>query len=143
MGDPQVAQFASWDACATKASAADYLAATILPQPWYRAICLHERPVGFVAARPGTAIDRCRAELSYGVAEIYVAAAAVGMAVAALFAELPELERVEGLVAVENKASKRVLGKAGFVRGVLRRYRVVRGKLWDMVCDSLTHPDLP
>ncbi|MQM14340.1 hypothetical protein Taro_047271, partial [Colocasia esculenta] len=143
MGDEHVGRYTSWDAFATREAAVEYFRASILPHPWYRAICLDGRPAGFVAAKPGSGIDGCRAEVSYGLARRCwgrgVATAAVKMAAAELFEEWPHLERLEGLAAVENVASQRVLEKAGFRReGVLRSYRFTKGKLWDMICYSLT-----
>ncbi|KAI6693259.1 hypothetical protein NL676_020969 [Syzygium grande] len=54
------------------------------------------------------------------------------MAVAEVFGGRPELERVEAVADVENKASQRVLEKAGFRReGVLRKYYVLKGRTRD------------
>lgn len=52
------------------------------------------------------------------------------------------MDRVEGLVFEENKASQRVLEKAGFVReGVLRKYFFVKGKSRDIVVYSIVNSD--
>ncbi|CAI0465908.1 unnamed protein product [Linum tenue] len=66
------------------------------------------------------------------------------MAVKAVFEEWgPELERVEGLVDVENVGSQRVLEKAGFYReGLLRRYVVFKGRSRDMVMFSILCSDV-
>ncbi|CAN1167997.1 Uncharacterized N-acetyltransferase YoaA [Linum perenne] len=45
-----------------------------------------------------------------------------------------ELDRVEGLVFLENKASQKVLEKAGFEKeGILKKYFFVKGQSIDIV----------
>ncbi|KAI6693261.1 hypothetical protein NL676_020971 [Syzygium grande] len=59
------------------------------------------------------------------------------MAVAEVFGERLELEMVEAMVDMENKASHIVLEKAGFRReGVLRKYAAVKGRTRDAVVFS-------
>ncbi|CAK7327079.1 unnamed protein product [Dovyalis caffra] len=49
------------------------------------------------------------------------------MVISNVFNEFPEIERLEGYVDVENKASKMVLEKAGFLKeGMLRKYFAVK-----------------
>ncbi|EEF45273.1 hypothetical protein RCOM_0911760 [Ricinus communis] len=55
------------------------------------------------------------------------------MVVKTIFDDMPELERLEALVDVENLGSERVLEKAGFMReGVLRKYCILHGQSRDL-----------
>ncbi|KAF9622584.1 hypothetical protein IFM89_032483 [Coptis chinensis] len=58
--------------------------------------------------------------------------------------DMPYLDRIEGLVFAENKASQRVLEKAGFLReGLLRKYFFVKGKSRDIVVFSIVVSTCP
>ncbi|KAK3146525.1 hypothetical protein QOZ80_3BG0267600 [Eleusine coracana subsp. coracana] len=121
--------------CATREQAAAQIRYTVLGHPWFRGICVDGRPVGQVSVWPyaddGSGGGR-RANLGYALAHDHwgrgVAAAAIKMVVGRVFEELPGLERLEAVTAVENVRSQRVLEKAGFHReGVLRKYIAGRG----------------
>ncbi|XP_040378482.1 uncharacterized N-acetyltransferase p20-like [Oryza brachyantha] len=148
--DPEVTAFCRWEPYESTEPLLAYLRDTVLPHPWFRAICLagggggDDTPVGAVSVTPTA--DACRAELGYVLARAHwgkgVATAAVKRAVAAVFAEVEGLERVEALVDVRNAASQRVLEKAGFRReAVLRRYCVLKGDVRDMVIYSFVSTD--
>uniref|UniRef100_A0A0D9W025 N-acetyltransferase domain-containing protein n=1 Tax=Leersia perrieri TaxID=77586 RepID=A0A0D9W025_9ORYZ len=149
--DPEVAAFCRWEPYDSTDHLLAYLRDTVLPHPWIRAICLaaaaagdDDRPVGAVSVTPTA--DACRGELGYVVARAHwgkgVATAAARRAVAAVFGEVEGLERVEALVDVRNAASQRVLEKAGFRReDVLRKYRVIKGDVKDMVIYSFVSTD--
>ncbi|XP_048135447.1 uncharacterized N-acetyltransferase p20-like isoform X2 [Rhodamnia argentea] len=146
--DPDVARFCRWEPYTSRDDALAFIAGTVLPHPYYQAICLDGRPVGAVwVTRNEAASDACRGELGYALGSGYwgrgIVTEAVRMAVAEVFGgERPELERVEALVDVENKASQRVLEKAGFTReGVLRKYVVVKGRTRDLVVFSRLSTD--
>ncbi|KAM3278783.1 hypothetical protein ACQJBY_046211 [Aegilops geniculata] len=138
--DPEVAAFCRWAPFASTETEAllAHIRDTALSHQWYRAICLagDARPVGSVSLEPTA--DRCRGELGYVVARAHwgrgVATAAVRAALAAVFAEVEGLARVEALVDVDNAASQRVAEKAGFRReGVLRRHYWHKGRVRDLV----------
>ncbi|MQL72263.1 hypothetical protein Taro_004589 [Colocasia esculenta] len=138
VSDARVSRFMTWETIHSREEALDYLVTTIFPHPWYRAICLGGKPVGFISVRPGAGADRCRGEVSCGVARRHwgrgVVPAAVRMTTRAVFAELPQLERLDALVAVENRGAQRSLEKAGFRRDVLHsRFRILDGEVRDMV----------
>uniref|UniRef100_A0A0E0KK42 N-acetyltransferase domain-containing protein n=1 Tax=Oryza punctata TaxID=4537 RepID=A0A0E0KK42_ORYPU len=145
--DPQVAAVCRWEPYESTEPLLAYLRDTVLPHPWFRAICVaggDDRPVGAVSVSPTA--DPCRAELGYVVARAHwgkgVATAAVKRVVATVFGEVEGLERVEALVDVRNAASQRVLEKAGFRReAVLRKYRVLKGDVRDMVIYSFISTD--
>lgn len=85
---------------------------------------------------------RCRAELGYAIAAEYwgkgITTKAVKMAVSQVFNHFPDLVSLEALTALENKASQRVLEKAGFLReGLLRKYAIVRGIIKDVFIFSI------
>ncbi|TKY61419.1 N-acetyltransferase YoaA [Spatholobus suberectus] len=94
---------------------------------------------------------RCRAEIGYAIAAKYwgqgIGTKAVKIAVSQVFKDVPDLVRVQAFVDVENKASQRVLEKAGFVKeGILKKYVYVKGIIKDVAIFSLvldgTHPPL-
>ena len=67
---------------------------------------------------------------------------AVKRAVSSAFEEFPDLERTEGIVDVNNKASQRVLEKAGFLKeGVLRKYLCINEETIDFAMYSLLSTD--
>ncbi|XP_030456666.1 uncharacterized protein LOC115677622 [Syzygium oleosum] len=136
--DPDVARFCRWEPYTSRDDALAYIAGTVLPHPYFMAICLDGRPVGAVTVtRNEAASEACRGELGYVLGSACwgrgIVTEAVRMAVAEVFGGgRPELERVEAVVDVENKASQRVLEKAGFRReGVLRKYYVLKGRTRD------------
>lgn len=110
-----------------------FLSGAIASHPWYRAICVAGEAVGSIYVMPGGAgKDERRGEIGYALkAELWgkgIATEALRLALARVWEELEGLERIEGLVFVDNKASQWVLEKAGFVReGVLRKYFFVKG----------------
>ena len=67
---------------------------------------------------------------------------AVKLVISSVFEEFPDMERLEGFVNVEIKASQRVLEKAGFQKeGVLRKYVIVHGKTIDVIMYSCLKTD--
>ncbi|KAF0910044.1 hypothetical protein E2562_001282 [Oryza meyeriana var. granulata] len=156
--DPRVVRFQRRDAYSHVDEARRYIVDKVLPHPWYRAICVAgaDRPVGSISVKPADDLPLpepepgaprcCRASVGYRVAHAYwgrgVATRAVRAAAEAVFAEWPWLARLEAIADVENRASQRVLEKAGFAReGVLRRYVVLKGTLRDMVMFSRVRDD--
>ncbi|KAJ4822239.1 hypothetical protein Tsubulata_035660, partial [Turnera subulata] len=145
--DEEVARFCTWEANMTKEEGLDYIKNMVLPQPWWlRAICLDNQPIGFISLTKNSGKDACRGELGYVLGSKYwgkgIATGAVKMVTQAKFRECPELGRIEALVEVENKGSQRVLEKAGFQReGVLRNYRILKGRLTDLLIFSLVSTD--
>jgi RimJ/RimL family protein N-acetyltransferase len=146
--DPSVAtSFMTWDAYTSRDALLAFMRDTVLPHPWFRAVCLAGaggEPVGAVSVTPTA--GRCRAELGVVVARAHwgkgVATAALKRTVAAAFGDLDSVERVEALVDIDNAASRRALEKAGFRReAVLRSYCVVKGRLRDMVMYSFINTD--
>ncbi|KAF8392394.1 hypothetical protein HHK36_022736 [Tetracentron sinense] len=121
--------------------AVNYIKVSFIPHPWCRAICIKNRPIGFIKVAPNTDADICRGDLGYAIASKYwghgIATQAVKMVVSSIFSEWPHLERLQALVDVENPASQRVLEKAGFQReGVFRKFFIHRGRTRDMVIFS-------
>lgn len=147
--DPEVAVCCSWEPYSSTEPVLAYLRDTVLPHPWYRAICLasaaDDRPVGFVSLSLSPE-ERCRGELGYVLARAHwgegVATAAVKRALGAVFGEVEGLARVEALVDVDNAASQRVAEKAGFTReGVLRKHYWLKGRARDLVMFSFVSGD--
>ncbi|KAL6894238.1 hypothetical protein ACP4OV_008336 [Aristida adscensionis] len=147
--DPVAASFMTWEPYASRDALLAFVRDTVLPHPWFRAVCLAGaggEPVGAVSVTPTD--DRCRAALGVVLARAHwgkgVATAALKRTVAAVFGDLEGVERVEALVGVDDAASQRALEKAGFQReAVLRSYSycVVKGSLRDMVIYSFISTD--
>ncbi|KAI6693262.1 hypothetical protein NL676_020972 [Syzygium grande] len=98
--DPDAAQFCRWEPYTSHNDALAYIAGTVLPHPYFRAICIDGRPVGQVSVtRNEAGSEACRGELGYALALGYwgkgITAEAVRMAVVEVFRGRPELERVE------------------------------------------------
>ncbi|KAK9137392.1 hypothetical protein Sjap_007986 [Stephania japonica] len=142
--DDLVSRFCRWDTFTSKDDALNYLTTTVLPHPYFRAICLrnNNRPVGAIHVEPFPGNYRCKGMLGYALASEYwgrgIASTAVEMVATEIFEEWPHLERLEAFVDVENSASMRVLEKVGFVReGVMRKSYILKGRTIDMVVFSM------
>ena len=110
------------------------------------AICLGGRPIGFISIMPGSSMGKCRGTISYALGSKYwgwgITTLAVKRAVSSAFEEFPDLERIEGIVDVNNKASQRALEKAGFLKeGVLRKYLCINEETIDFAMYSLLSTD--
>ncbi|XP_055811897.1 uncharacterized protein LOC129881817 [Solanum dulcamara] len=117
-----------------------------IPKPWFRVISMNKKAIGFISVSPNSGFDECRAELAFALSYKYwgkgIVTTAVKMMVSKIFLEWPYLKRLEAKVDMENKGSKRVLEKVGFLKeGVLRKYMVVKGITRDMVMFSLLNTD--
>ncbi|XP_077248807.1 uncharacterized protein LOC143888318 [Tasmannia lanceolata] len=139
--DDRVNQFCRWDTNTSREEVVTYLKKYVIPHPWFKAICLKNRAIGYISVCPGRGCDKCRGEIGYVLASKYwgqgIATKAVRIVISTIFREWPNLERVEALVDVQNPRSQRVLEKAGFAKeGVLRKYFIHKGKTRDMVMYS-------
>ncbi|KAL0464492.1 UNVERIFIED_CONTAM: putative N-acetyltransferase YoaA [Sesamum latifolium] len=90
--------------------------------------------------------DRCRADLGYAIGVEYwgqgITTRAVKMATAQVFNDFPEIVRLQAFASVENKASQRVLERAGFVKeGLLRKYSYLKGSIQDVLVFSFLSAD--
>lgn len=145
-GDENVTRYCRWNTFTSRDDALDFLKEVIKSHPWYRAICVKDRPIGSIYVMPGIGKDERKGEIGYAISAKYwgqgVATEAVKMAVACAFKELKCLDRIEGLVFAENKASQKVLEKAMFIKeGLLRKYFFVKGKSVDIVVFSIVEAD--
>ncbi|XP_021290353.1 uncharacterized protein LOC110421174 [Herrania umbratica] len=144
--DEKVARFCTWEPYTNKEDGLNFIRNTVLPHPWFRAICLDNRPIGAISVTANSGKDKCRGELGYVLASKYwgkgIATRAVKMVAKTIFVEWPHLQRLEALVDVENVGSQRVLEKAGFQKeGVLRKYFILKGRVRDRVMFSLVSTD--
>lgn len=144
--DEKVSKFCSWDTYPSKEAAMKYLTDQVITHPWYRAICLKDKPIGSISVSPFSGNNSCRAELGYVLAAKYwgkgIATKAVKMVASSVFVEWPHLERLEALVDVDNIGSQKVMEKAGFTKeGILRKFWLLKGKPKDMVMYSLISTD--
>nr|GME04243.1 putative N-acetyltransferase P20 [Ipomoea batatas]GME17385.1 putative N-acetyltransferase P20 [Ipomoea batatas] len=134
--DDRVSRFCTWDTYTSRDQAVDFIKNIAIPHPWLRVICLEKKVIGAISVTPRSGNDSCRGELGYVLTHKYwgkgIATRAVKMVASAIFSEWPHMERLEGLVDVDNKGSQRVLEKSGFLReGVLRKYQVLKGRSRD------------
>ncbi|KAF7151556.1 hypothetical protein RHSIM_Rhsim02G0026400 [Rhododendron simsii] len=144
--DDKATRFCSWDPFASKEAALNHMVNVIIPHPWFRAICIDDRPIGAISVTRSEGSNSCRGEIGYVLGSKYwgkgIATRAVKMVAAAIFTEWPNLERLEGIVDVDNIGSQKVLEKAGFQReGVLRKYFIQKGRVRDAVMFSLLSTD--
>ncbi|GAB4851071.1 hypothetical protein Ancab_030369 [Ancistrocladus abbreviatus] len=144
--DERVTRFCRFNPYTSREQAIDYIKNTVIPHPYFRAICMKDRAIGAISVTSNSGEDRCRGELGYLLAAKYwgkgIAARAVKMVASSIFTEWPHLERLEALVDVENTGSQRVLEKAEFIReGVLRKFVIQKGRTRDMVMFSLLSTD--
>ncbi|KAG5560172.1 hypothetical protein RHGRI_003453 [Rhododendron griersonianum] len=144
--DDKATRFCSWDPFASEEAALNHMVNAIIPHPWFRAICIDNRPIGAISVTPNKESGSCRGEIGYVLGSKYwgkgIATRAVKMVAAEIFTEWPHLVRLEGLVDVDNIGSQKVLEKAGFLReGVLRKYFIQKGRVKDAVVFSLLSTD--
>ncbi|GMY27370.1 uncharacterized N-acetyltransferase p20-like isoform X1 [Fagus crenata] len=131
----------------SREDALEYLKEVAFPHPWYRAICLEDRPIGFICVKPGSSNERCRGQISYALGSKYwgkgITTMVVKMiAVSKVFKEFPDLVRIEAKVEVENKGSQKVPENVGFLKeGLLRKYGFYKGEIIDMFIYSFLVTD--
>uniref|UniRef100_A0A0D6QS83 N-acetyltransferase domain-containing protein n=1 Tax=Araucaria cunninghamii TaxID=56994 RepID=A0A0D6QS83_ARACU len=140
-------RFCSWEPHKSRDETEHYIQSVVLGHPWYKAICVHGKPVGAISIERGHGLSSCRAKIGYVVASNWwgkgIATQAVRLALSTAFRDLPNLERIEGLVEPENLASQRVLEKAGFVKeGLLCKYSTIKGRTRDFYIYSFLCSDL-
>ncbi|KAF3457119.1 hypothetical protein FNV43_RR01776 [Rhamnella rubrinervis] len=146
-GDEEAIRFTRLNTMTSKEEAISYIQNFCIPHPYCRSICINgDRCIGYVSVKPAESEYRCRAQLAYGIAREYwgqgITARAAKMAISEGFREFPDLVRLQSFVEVENKASQRELEKTGFQKeGVMRKYRINRGQIKDMVLFSLLSTD--
>lgn len=146
-GDDRVTQNIRWKTIADKEEALDFIKEVCIPHPWRRSICIDDRSVGFVSVYRWSGEDVYKADIGYALAEKYwgkgITTVALKIAVSEVFKDYPDLVRLQAFTMVENRASQRVLEKAGFTKeGLLRKYTIIKGRLRDLVSYSLLSTDM-
>ncbi|XP_010259077.1 PREDICTED: uncharacterized protein LOC104598617 [Nelumbo nucifera] len=144
--DDQVTHFMRWNTFSSREEALNYIRDVCIPHPWRRSICLDDRSIGFISVKPASGNDYCRAEVGYAIAFKYwgqgIATRALKMALSCVFKDMPYLVRLQALVDIDNKASERVLEKAGFLKeGVLRKYCLLKSGVKDLAIYSFLSTD--
>ncbi|XP_062006791.1 uncharacterized protein LOC133723936 [Rosa rugosa] len=145
-GDEQVTLNLRWKTLTTKEEAFTFLKDVCIPHPWRRSICIDDRSIGFISVFPWSGDESHKADMGYGIAPKYwgqgIVTEVVKTAVPLVFRDLPHLLRLQAFAYSENKASQRVLEKAGFQReGLLRKYEYIKGEIIDMVVYSFLSTD--
>ncbi|XP_075508099.1 LOW QUALITY PROTEIN: uncharacterized protein LOC142544986 [Primulina tabacum] len=141
-GDDRVTRNLTWDTLTSKEEAITFIQQVCIPHPWRRCICIDNRSIGFVSVWPGSQDQRCRGDIGYAIGFEYwgqgIATIAVKMAIPQVLKTFPEIVRLQAFVKVENKASQRVLEKAGFTKeGLLRKYMYLKGNILDLFLFSI------
>nr|KYP74997.1 putative N-acetyltransferase p20 [Cajanus cajan] len=147
--DEKVARYCTWEPYTSKEDGINFIQNIASKSLWFRAICLNDRAIGCIDLCLCSGKGRNRgksAEIGYALGWRYwgkgIVTHVVKQVVKGAFREFPDLERLQGLVDVENVGSQRVLEKAGFQReGVLRKYVIIKGKSRDMVMFSVLSND--
>ena len=89
--DNKVSQFCSWETYKSKEDALKYIADVVIPHPWFRAICIGDRPIGAISVAPSKGSDSCRGEIGYVLGSKYwgkgIATRVVKMVAADIFIE--------------------------------------------------------
>lgn len=129
----------------SREDALNYLQEVAIPHPFYRAIRLEKSPIGFICIKPGSASERCRGVISLALGSKYwgkgITTMAVKMVMSTVFQEIPDMERLGGFGYVDNKASQRVMEKAGSRKeGILTKYVIVKGRTIDVTMYSCLKP---
>ncbi|GFY90638.1 acyl-CoA N-acyltransferases (NAT) superfamily protein [Actinidia rufa] len=151
VGDDRVTRWIRWSTITSKEEVLTFIKEVCIPHPWRRSICVDDRSIGFISIFPGSGDDRCKADIGYGLAVKYwgqgITTRAVKMALSQVFKDFPGIIRLQAFADVENKASQRVLEKAGFLKeGHLRKYTYIKGDLKDLFVysflstDTIPHP---
>ncbi len=138
--DSQVAKNLTWNPYQSKKEALAFLTTIVDLHPWFMAICLDGKPIGSITLERKNGASQCRAELGYVLTRSYwgkgLMTKAVKLAIEQGFSDL-NVVRIEAFVDPMNKASARVLEKAGFVKeGYLRNYLVFKGEVKDRLLYS-------
>ncbi|KAK7284287.1 hypothetical protein RJT34_19031 [Clitoria ternatea] len=145
-GDEEVTRNIRWKTCGSREEALAFIRDVCIPHPWRRSICLHDRSIGFVSVYPWSGDERCKADIGFAIATKHwgqgITTIALKIALSQVFKDFPDLLRLQAFADVHNKASQRVLEKAGFLReGVLRKYTYLKGNIKDLVVYSFLSTD--
>ncbi|XP_016476285.2 uncharacterized protein LOC107797879 [Nicotiana tabacum] len=123
--DDRVTRTTRWKTLTSKEEALSFIKEVCIPYPWRVSICIDDRSIGFLwVINPGrSGVDGNKnegvADIGYAIAAEYwgkgIATKALKMAIPQVFNHFPEIVKLQAFVLLENKASHRVLEKAGFV----------------------------
>ncbi|XP_059652637.1 uncharacterized protein LOC132299825 [Cornus florida] len=135
-----------WKTITSKEEVLTFIREVCIPHPWRRSICVDDRSIGFISIFPGSGDERCKADIGYAIGVDYwgqgITTMAVKIALSQFFKDFPDVLRLQAYANAENKASQRVLEKAGFVKeGLLRKYSYLKGNLQDLVLYSFLSTD--
>lgn len=118
-GDDRVTRAIRWETLNSKEEALSFIKEVCTPLPWHVSICIDDRSIGFLwVVYPGSGDDRNRADIGYAIAFEYwgqgIATKVLKMAVPRVFNDFPGIVKLQAFAVLQNKASHRVLEKAGF-----------------------------
>ncbi|KAH0757197.1 hypothetical protein KY290_020690 [Solanum tuberosum] len=122
--DDRVTRTIRWDTLSTKEEALSFIKDVCIPQPWYLSICIDDRSIGFLWVIHPAMSDRLHeevieaADIGCAIAVEYwgqgIATKALKMAIPRIFNDFPQIVKIIAYAGLTNKASHRVLEKAGF-----------------------------
>ncbi|CAN4090089.1 unnamed protein product [Withania somnifera] len=119
-GDDRVTQNIRWETLRSKEEALNFIKEVCIPQPWHVSICIDDRSIGFLwVVYPSSDKDIESAYIGYAIAAEYwgqgIATKALKMAILQILSDFPQIKKLDAYAGLENKASHRVLEKAGFL----------------------------
>ncbi|XP_019259767.1 PREDICTED: uncharacterized protein LOC109237832 [Nicotiana attenuata] len=111
--DDRVTRTTRWKTLTSKEEALTFIKEVCIAYPWRVSICIDDRSIGFLWKNEAVA------DIGYAIAAEYwgkgIATKALKMAIPQVFNDFPEIVKIQAFVLLENKASYRVLEKAGFL----------------------------
>ncbi|KAM3378298.1 hypothetical protein P3S68_010711 [Capsicum galapagoense] len=120
-GDARVTRTTRWEALNSKEEALNFIKEVCTPRPWHVAICIDDRCIGFFwVLYPGSSgNDKTRADIGFAIAFEYwgqgIATTVLKMAIPRVFNDFPGIVKLHAFAILDNRASHRVLEKAGFI----------------------------
>ncbi|XP_060218073.1 uncharacterized protein LOC132645233 [Lycium barbarum] len=151
ISDDRVTRAIRWDTLNSKQEALTFIKEVCIPQPWHVSICIDDRSIGFLwVVYPLLGPDKDQAaDIGYAIAVEYwgqgIATKALKMAIPKVFNDFPGIVKLQAFATLENKASHRVLEKAGFLyQDSLTVHGNFKGKVdaLDLVIYSLLSKDV-
>ncbi|XP_055800473.1 uncharacterized protein LOC129869936 [Solanum dulcamara] len=120
--DDRVTRTIRWDTLTTKEEAYNFIKEVCIPKPWHVSICIDDLSIGFLWVIYPSWSDGLHdieaADIGYAIAVEYweqgIATKALKMAIPQVFNDFSGIVKLEAYSVLENKASRRVLEKAGF-----------------------------
>ncbi|KAL5712434.1 hypothetical protein ACHQM5_014607 [Ranunculus cassubicifolius] len=145
--DEKVLRFFTTKPLSTKQEALEQLKDNVIPHPWYRAICYHDSPIGYVYLDRGEGVNWSVGDITYCLSSLWwgrgIATFSIKLAVSAIFNEIKDLQTIEAYIVKENTGSRRVVQKVGFEEMCLfENYWYIKGETYDVIQYAILRDDI-